>query len=136
MLKTYAAVPLTALLLLAGTACGDAEGIVSGAARSAACKAAEQAVTPVKAGARSAVAELGVDPAGARTELTALKGAVDAAAATVSGEIRESLKKVSGELGVLIDEARAAAQGAVDRQAVDQARDDLGTAVDDLTEIC
>lgn len=136
MLRTYAAAPLTAFLLLAGSACGDAEDVLSGAARSAACTAAEQAVAPVKAGARSAVAELGVDPAAARTELTALKRAVDAAAATVSGEIRDSLKKVSGELDVLIDEARAASQGAVDRQAVDQARDDLGAAVEDLTQIC
>lgn len=132
MPRTYAAAALTALLLAAGTACGAAEDVLN----SAACSAAEQAVAPVKAGARSAAAELGVDPARARTELVALKGVVDAAAAPLSGEIRESLKKVSGQLSVMIDEAKAAARGTVDQRAVDQARDELGAAVDDLTEIC
>lgn len=131
MLRTYTAAPLTALLL-ACAACGATDDVLS----SAACTAAEQAVAPVKAGVRSAVAELGVDPTGARTELTALKGAVDAAAATVSGEVRDSLKNVSGKLAVLIGEARDAATGAVDREAVDQARTELGAAVDGLTEIC
>lgn len=131
MLRTSTAAALTALLL-AGTACGATDDVLS----SAACTVAEKAVAPVKAGVRSAVAELDVDPAGARAELTALKAAVDAAATTVSGEVRDSLKKVSDELAVLIGEARDAATGAVDQDAVNQARDELGAAVDDLTQIC
>lgn len=135
MMRILAAGSLTALLLTS-TACGSPEDVLGDAVGAAGCAAAEQAVSPLKDRVRSAVEDLGVDPAGARRELEVLKGTVDATASTVSGEVQQSLRKISGDLDVLIDEARGAASGAVDQKAVDQAQDDLGTAVDDVTRIC
>lgn len=135
MMRIYAAGSLTAVLLLSA-GCGGAEDVLGDAVGAASCAAAEQAVSPVKDRVRSAVESLGVDPAGAQRELEVLKGTVDAAAQTVSGEVQQSLENISGDLGVLIDEARGAARGAVDQSAVDQAQAELGTAVDDVTRIC
>lgn len=136
MRNTAAAGSLAALALLGTTACGPAEDVISSSTSAAACAAAQRAVDPIVDGARSAVQELGVDPAAARRELQALKGVVDAAAAPLSGEIRTHLKEISGSLGLLVDEARTAARGAVDQQAVDRAQDELGAAVDDIGRIC
>lgn len=136
MLRLSAAGTLTTLVLLGGTACGGADEIIGDATTAAACTAARQAVAPVKAGARSAVQQLGVDPADARLELEILKKAVDAATATVSGEVRQSLRTISENLGILVDEARAAAREAVDQQAVARAQQELGAAVEDIGQIC
>ncbi|RZI78866.1 MAG: hypothetical protein EOO67_21215 [Microbacterium sp.] len=136
MLKTCAAGSLTALLLLVGTACGDPEEALGNAVSAASCTAAKQAVAPVKDGVRSAVADLGADPAAAQRKLEVLKGAVDGVTATIHGEVKKSLQGVSDDLDTLIAQAKAAADGAVDQKAVNQAQTDLGTAVDDVTEIC
>ncbi|MCX6397316.1 MAG: hypothetical protein NTV23_12565 [Propionibacteriales bacterium] len=136
MQNTYAAASLTALLLLGGTACGGADEVLGNAANAAGCAAARQAVAPVKDSVRSAVEDLGVDTSGAQRELKALKATIDTAAGTVTGEVQQSLKKISGDLGTLIDQARASARGGVDQAAVDRAQADLGSAVDDVANVC
>lgn len=133
--------PMTALLatplLLAGlSACGDAEELVGNAARSAGCSAAEQVVSPIRGQVRAAVEDLGADPEAARRELTVLRNAVDAAAGTLSGEARQALGEISAALETLTEEARVAARSAVDQQAVQQAQDELGAAIDEFGAVC
>lgn len=135
MKRTLAALGLAAALL-PSAACGGPEEILGNAANAAACTAAQQAVAPIKAQAQSAVDQLGIDPAGARGELQVLRAAVDAAAVTAGGELRQSLDRVSSGLGTLLDQAGAAARGTVDQPAVNQAQAELTTAVDEVTRIC
>lgn len=130
-------VPLVVLAAGALTGCGDLEQAARDTVDSAACTAAQEAVDGLTTRVDEAVAELGADPAAARAEPTGLREAVAAAEQGLSGEAQQALDDARGALDTLVEQADAAADGTqVDDVVVDEARQELDTAVDDLTTVC
>ncbi|MDF9717318.1 hypothetical protein INN71_08175 [Nocardioides sp. ChNu-153] len=134
--RTAPFLPALALGLVALAGCSEVETAVRDAASDAGCSLAQDAVDGVTGQAHAAADQLGVDPAGAERELTALRDGLATAEQGLSGELRGHVEDARTALDALVTQARAAADGTVDQQAVAEAEAQLDTAVQELTTVC
>ncbi len=85
----------------------------------------------------SSTQEISGDAAGVRRELAAAGTAIEAAAPTLTGEVRALVDRAAAALSTLRDEAESAAAGsAVDERAVQAAQSEYDRASDQLRSLC
>lgn len=132
--RALAAPVLVAAVVLTG--CSAAEDAVGGAVDEAACSLARETLAGVEGQVREAADRIGADPRAARRELEALRDALAAAEDGLSGETRDRVAEARRAVDALVAEARRGARGAVDEEAVAEARRDLDTAVTGLQDVC
>ena len=129
-----ATVALTAAVALTG--CQEAQDAAQEAAGDAACSVAGSAVDEAGRQAGQAVDEIGADPESAEQELRAVREALDAAAATVDGDVKARVEDARDAVDRLRGQAEEAVAGEVDTAAVDEARGELDQAVEDVKNLC
>lgn len=129
---------LLATLVLAGCGAGDTVGeAVGGAADRAGCAVAQRAVDSVATQVRQVAADLGADPQAAQQRLAGLRDTLSAAEQGLSGETRAQVARARGAVEALGAQAGQAAGGTqVDDAAVQDAQQELDTAVQQLTQVC
>lgn len=101
------------------------------------CAIAQTAVDDAQRQAENAIATISEDPATARRTLTAVKTALSAAKATVSGDERAQLENAEQAVADLLAQARRSAKGrSVDGAVVTEAREGLLAAVKGVRADC
>jgi len=134
--------PLALLLpVLALGACSQVENAVSDAATDAGtqvgCQLAQPAIDQGRSFVDQVVQSIDADPAAAQQQLTAAGQALQLAAPTLTGEIRNLVDQASAAVENLRGQAEAAAAGTtVDDQVVQAAQDEYAAAAEQLTGIC
>ncbi|MCW2816878.1 MAG: hypothetical protein JWN84_4333 [Nocardioides sp.] len=137
MRRTLALTAATMTALLSLTACDAAEDAVKDAAGDAACSVAGQAADEAGRQASRAVDDIGADPQAAERELAAVRDALATAARGVDGDLKRHLDDARAAVERLQGQAEDAVAGAeVDTTAVQDAQDDLDTAVEDVKNLC
>ncbi|MCX6405826.1 MAG: hypothetical protein NTV28_02785 [Propionibacteriales bacterium] len=132
---------LLPLPLLALGACSDVgsavDDVASSAGTRAGCEVAGRAVDEGRGLVDGVGQEISDDAAGARRELAAAGAAIEAAAPTLTGEVRALVERAGTALSTLRDEAEAVAAGsAVDDRAVQAAQSEYDRVADQIRSLC
>ena len=139
-MKTSLRLLLLLPLLVLG-ACSDVgsavDDVASSAGTRAGCEVAGRAVDEGRGLVDRVGQEISGDAAGVRRELAAAGTAIEAAAPTLTGEVRALVDRAAAALSPLRDEAESAAAGsAVDERAVQAAQSEYDRASDQLRSLC
>ncbi len=132
---------LLLLPLLALGACSEVEDAVRDTASDAGsrvgCELAQPAVDEGRAFVERVAQDIDADPAAAQQELSAAREALELAAPTLTGELRDAIDQAAAAVEELRAEAQAVADGAtVDDQVVQAAQAEYDAAAQELTGIC
>ncbi len=132
---------LLLLPLLALGACSDVgsavDDVASSAGTRAGCEVAGRAVDEGRGLVDRFGQEITDDATGARRELATAGAAIEAAAPTLTGEVRALVERARTALSTLRDEAEAVAAGStVDDRAVQAAQSEYDRVADQLRSLC
>ncbi len=128
---------LAAILALPLAGCTQAEDAAKDAVNRAGCTVAQKTLDKAQTEAEKALDEINADPQAARRKLGGMRDALKAAESGVSGETKAKLQKAREALDTMAGEAQDAARGAdVDTAAVNDAKQQLDSAVSDVRNLC